>query len=121
MWKPFHDGGWGMYPTLVFGLVAAGAALRYVIRGDGRLRGVIESMVRAVLFVGLAGFVTGLVATSMYILQFQVRGDEVLRTFLIGLGEASYNLALAFTMVSLTHVIVALGRRRQDARELSNP
>jgi heme exporter protein D len=30
----FQMGGWGMYPTLVFGVLALGAALRYAMTGD---------------------------------------------------------------------------------------
>ncbi len=121
MLNAFREGGWGMYPTLVFGLIAIGAALRFAVRSDPKLRGFIASMSRAVFFFGLTGFVTGLIATGTYFETHGVAGADFLPTLVAGVKESTHNLALAFTVLSLVHLAVAVGRRRLDARQPSTP
>jgi hypothetical protein len=114
MLNAFREGGWGMYPTFVFGLIALGTALRFAFRGDARLQGFIESMTRAIFYSGLLGFVTGMIMVARYI---EGHPDmDALRILVEGAGEAVNNLALAFTLISLIHLVMAVGRRRVDAR-----
>jgi len=117
MLEVLREGGWGMYPTLVFGLVALGAALRFAVRADPRLRGFIDSLARAVIFFAVTGFVTGLISTAGYVEAHDLRGGEALMTLMAGAKESLHNLALGFTVVSLVHLAVAVGRRRYDARQ----
>ncbi len=117
MMELLREGGWGMYPTMVFGLVAVGAALRFAIRADPRLRGFVESMARAVTFFAVTGFVTGIISTASYVEAHDLRGWDALMTVLEGTKESLHNLALGFTVVSLVHLAVAVGRRRYDARQ----
>lgn len=116
MFEAIRLGGWGMYPTLVFGLVAVGTAVRFAVRADPRLRGFIESMSRAVLFFAITGFVTGLIATGQYVEAHELREWEALLTIFVGMKEAANNLALGFVVLSLVHLATAIGRRRYDAR-----
>jgi hypothetical protein len=116
MFEAMRDGGWGMYPTLVLGLVALGTALRFAFRADEKLLGFVESMGRAVLYFGLTGFVTALIATGMYVEKQRVVGADLIPTLVMGVKESANNLALAFTVLSLVHLVVAVGRRRVDAR-----
>jgi hypothetical protein len=114
MLNAFHEGGWGMYPTFVLGLITLGTALRFAFRGDGRLLGFVESMTRAILFTGLLGFVTGMIMVGRYVEAHPA--DDAARILVQGAGEAVNNLALAFTMISLIHLVLAVGRRRVDAK-----
>jgi hypothetical protein len=114
MRERFIEGGWGMWPILVLGIVALGLGLRYALTGDGRLRGSLESLARCVLFMALAGFATGLIATC----SFAGSHTELppATTLIEGIKESMNNLALGFLEVALVHLQLAVGRRREDDR-----
>lgn len=115
MMEGFREGGWGMYPILVFGLVSLGAALRYAIRADERLRGFTETMAKAVLFFSLSGFIIGLIATGNYVESNHLTGGEAALTVLQGVKESLNNLAFGTGLLGLVHMAMAVGRRRVDA------
>lgn len=115
MAEMFREGGWGMIPTVLFGLLALGAAFRYAIRTETRLLGFIASLGHAVLFFALSGFTTGVIATVRYVEEHATKGDVSPLTLLTGVRESSNNLAAGFTLLALVHLVVAVGRRRRAA------
>ncbi|UJR86464.1 hypothetical protein [Sandaracinus amylolyticus] len=107
MLEAFRLGGWGMFPTLVFGLLAIAASLRYAVRPDSRFVPLLVSSALLTLAAGSLGFVTGLIATSTYIADAP---DH--RVWLIGLGESLHNLALALILVGSGLVATTVGALR---------
>jgi hypothetical protein len=105
-----------MYPTLVMGIVTLLAALRSAFRVDGRLQGFLNYMNGAVLFSALTGFVTGLISTGQYIESHQLQGGQAVLTALQGAKESTNNLSLGFLLISLSLLVMAVARRRLDAR-----
>lgn len=116
MQDALHQGGWGMVPTLLFGLIALGTALRFAVQGRGRLLGFLESLSRAVLAFSLSAFFTGVVVSLSALEPPSSLGEDTARVLLIGLRDATHNLALGFTLLSLIHLLIAVGRRRLDAQ-----
>src|SRR5258708_19771874 len=61
MSEAFRLGGWGMYPTLLAGVVLVVAAVQYARSPDaGRLR-VVRNLQALALLVGTLGFITGVI------------------------------------------------------------
>ncbi|AKF10118.1 hypothetical protein [Sandaracinus amylolyticus] len=107
MLEAFRLGGWGMFPTLVFGLLAVAASLRYAVRPDTRFVPLLVSSSLLTLAAGSLGFVTGLIASSNYIASAP---DH--RVWLIGLGESLNNVALALILVGAGLVATTIGALR---------
>jgi len=63
MLNAFHLGGWGMYPTLIFGVLAIGAAVHYAWTRERRRLALVGVLSLVTLAAGTLGFVTGMMAT----------------------------------------------------------
>jgi hypothetical protein len=105
----FHQGGWGMYPTLIFGVLAMAAALAYAVRPERRFVPLQISLGIMTLVCGSLGFVTGLIKSLTAI--YQVTPDERF-VWLIGLGESLNNVALALTLIMLAALVTSVGTLR---------
>ena len=117
MSEAFHLGGWGMYPTTLFGLVLLGAAIQYARQPAARRLAVVRHLHALVLMSGTLGVITGMIKTCL-----SVPSNE-LHLVVIGFGESLHNVGLAFVMVILARIIVTLGAARDpDAgSELVDP
>ncbi len=102
----FRDGGWGMFPTLLFGVVLLGAATKYAITPDRRFIPLVLGLGALTLATGGLGFVSGLIATchSVGVDADRLQGQHTLIA-IIGFGESLNNLAFALVFV----VLAALG------------
>lgn len=114
MWNLIIEGGPGMFVILVFGALALATAAWFAWRVEGRVRGFLDGMGRAVLYAALTsacvdfgkviGFVTGRPPEE--------RGV----TLMEGLGESLAPLILGFAVLALVHFLTAIGQRRLDGR-----
>ncbi|MFO0675704.1 MAG: hypothetical protein U0169_04175 [Polyangiaceae bacterium] len=120
MLESFRDGGWGMWPILVFGLLAIVTAFQFAVRGDTKVLRFVESLAKCVLFASVTGFVTGLIATSRYFQTHEHPGDEGIRILVQGTAESANDLAFGFAMLTVIHLVLAVGKRRYDARGTSD-
>jgi hypothetical protein len=102
-------GGPGMVPTMLFGLVLVGAAVRYATRPEPRLVPLLASLGMMTLFSGALGFTVGMIKSCAAI--GQVGPDERFVT-VIGLGESLHNVALSLTMCLLAAMAAAVGASR---------
>ena len=109
MIEAFHLGGWGMYPTALFGLLLLGASARYAFRPDSRWIPLQIALGIVTLTTGAAGFVTGLIATTVHLEQV---GDRIAIIGAVGFGESLYNVALALGLVALAGIAATLGAAR---------
>lgn len=105
----FRSGGWGMYPTLVFGLLMIAASVAYAFKPERRLVPLQISLGIMTLVAGSLGFVTGLIKSLGAI--HQVPADQRF-IWLIGLGESLNNVALALTLVMLGALAISVGALR---------
>lgn len=119
MMELFAEGGWGMYPVLVFGLLLVGTSARYAWDGEPmRLRFALA--LSALLIVStLNAMLTDLAAVFDYVSDPARTPDAALaRTLCTGLKESTRPGALGGALLSLALVFVAVGVYRGVQREL---
>jgi hypothetical protein len=113
----FKEGGWGMLPILVMGLVLVWAAVRYAIDSE-------PVRLRFVAALGLALTVTTLHATwtclAAVFRYLQTVPDAKLgKTLVTGLMESTRPATLGGALLSLALILVAVGAYRSSRRELA--
>jgi len=113
----FIEGGWGMFPVLVMGLLLVWAAVRYAIDGE-------PVRLRFITALGVALVVTMLHATwtclaaVLHFLQ-TVPDAEFRRTLMTGLMESTRPATLGGALLALALIAVAVGAYRSSRRELA--
>lgn len=105
MLEGFRDGGWGMFPTLVFGLLMVAAAIRYAARPEARFLPLMWGLGALTVSSGALGFVTGLITTFHYVAAHNEPGNVALQ----GAGESLNNLAFALMFVVLASLAASFG------------
>ncbi|MBX7191836.1 MAG: hypothetical protein K1X94_07250 [Sandaracinaceae bacterium] len=119
MMQMWIEGGWGMFPVLVFGLITMFAAGRYAIDGQTpRLRFV--AAMSGVLVVSMAHSMLTNVAAVFSFLQDPARAPDAdfSRILCTGLMESTRPGALGGALLVLTLVLVAVGVYRAGQKEL---
>lgn len=114
MGEAFHNGGWGMFPTALMGLVLLVAAALYAARPDVRRLGVTIALAVMTLLAGTLGFVTGLMKTLDGAGNHKFEGSSV-DIAMIGTSESLNNIALALVLLVLATILVTIGAGRQRA------
>src|SRR5262245_19554125 len=111
MGEAFHQGGWGMYPTLIAGLVLVGCSVRYAQAPDAARALVVRRLSLLTFVVGCLGFTAGLIKTTTS--AAELPPNEVLATLAMGFGESLNNvgMALGFLVVSLIATSIGAARR----------
>ncbi len=107
----FRDGGWGMYPTTIFGVLLVAASLAYAIFPQRRFVPLVVSMGVVTFGSGCLGCVTGFVNTFRYV--GEVAADKQHAITLLGIAESLNNVVLAFMFLVFTSLIVSVGALRQ--------
>lgn len=107
MLESFRLGGWGMYPTLIFGVIAIVTALVYAARPERRFVPMVVATSVLTMTAGALGFVTGCIATAQYVDRVS---DQ--RLIVVGVGESLHNVALALVLVAFALLAVVLGALR---------
>ncbi len=108
MGEAFHDGGFGMIPTAIFGLMLIAAAIRYAVTPERRFVPLMTSLGVLTLSSGCFGFVRGLMQSISAVGPNQTERP----IWVIGLGETSNNLALASALVAAAAMIATVGSLR---------
>jgi hypothetical protein len=110
----FHMGGWGMWPTLICGVLLIGAAVWYAVQPARRLGPLLVSL-------GLMTFISGLLGLSMGVIKSLLPMGQLAPDArfipLIGIAESMYNIVWAFCLIMIAAVIGAVGAWRL-ARQL---
>src|SRR5262249_53909638 len=65
MLEAFRLGGWGMFPTLIFGVLMIAATVRYAVRPERRFVPLQVTLGLLTLAAGCLGFVTGMIKTFL--------------------------------------------------------
>jgi hypothetical protein len=107
----FRIGGYGMWPTLAFGLLMFAAALRYAGRPERKRVPLVVSLGVLTLASGLCGFITGLIKSFEAVGQV---GPDDRFIAIIGLGESLHNVALALICIALATLAAVVGAYRMS-------
>ena len=109
MREAFHLGGFGMYPTLVFGLLLLAASFRYAVKPERRFVPLLMSLGLVTLMSGCLGFSLGLMKS------FGAMGEVVSESkwiWMIGASEALNNVALALILALIGGIAASVGALR---------
>jgi hypothetical protein len=112
-----REGGWGMWPILLLGVVAVGAAGRYAARPERNTLGFV-----AALWLTLAATVAHAtltdVAAVFHYFQDEARSpnEQFARLLVVGLKESTRPFALGGVFLTLVPLLVAVGISRSAAR-----
>lgn len=112
----FKNGGFGMWPVLVFGLITVATAGYYAFRAQAQVKGFIEWMSRTVLFASLTGTITGIATTLGYVTSDKCPRSELTVTTMMGIRESLSNAIMGFAFLTVIFLLTAIGQRRLDAK-----
>ena len=120
MQEAFRHGGWGMYPTLLVGLVLVISSLAYAWRPDRHGALIARRLAILTSLVSVLGFTTGVIKcfTSVAGSDWRV-SQEVVN----GVGEALNCIGLGMVLLTLSCLLSVIGAIRARARgaELLSP
>lgn len=106
----FREGGFGMYPTALFGLSALVLSAWYAIRPLPRLLPLVKGLGAAALLAGLLGTTMGIKATVTAIAASpELAPDRMPLIAMAGVGESINNLVLALVLTVLVALAVGVG------------
>ncbi|WP_437563382.1 hypothetical protein [Sorangium sp. So ce542] len=109
MVEAFHMGGWGMYPTLVFGPLLLAASVRYAVSPERRFVPLQVSLGILTLVSGGLGFVSG---TIKSLTLMGAVPPDARWLWIVGLGESLNNVALALALLILSALAATVGAYR---------
>ena len=111
MKQAFIEGGWGMYPILVFGLALLAAAGRHALSPDRKALPVIRALGVVTLVAGVLGFVTGVSTTARCL--GEVPEGRMPAIALAGVGESLNDVAFALCFLVVAGLCVAVAALRE--------
>ena len=112
MVKMFVAGGYAMWMIAILGVACLITAVRFAMRGEPRLLGVMRALSWAVVFSTLSGISSDLTATFLHVARDPDWSKEPLLPLLMGFGESLTPATLGFSLLAICWIIVAVGVRR---------
>ena len=106
----FQDGGWGMFPTLLFGLILLGVSARFAHAPERRLVPLLVALNWLTLTSGVLGFVSGIIVTCRALSGEGI--TESARIAFEGTAESLYNVAFALLFGMVAALTATLGTWR---------
>jgi hypothetical protein len=104
------EGGWTMWPILIFGLVCVGAAVHFARRPSGDRLACVGAMWLTVLCAAAHGMITDAAAVFHALADPTLFSDsQLVRVLFVGLKEASRPGALAGIFLTLGALVVTIG------------
>jgi hypothetical protein len=103
----------------IVGLAALATAIRFVVRPTEHGLGVVRPLSAATTFATLGAFLHGVATALVNVVQGLEQAPDAAATskawtvFLAGLAEATVPLILAFALLAVTWLLVAVGLRKQ--------
>ncbi len=110
----FAEGGFGMFPTAIFGLFFFALAVLHAMRPDRKLGTVVVLLGAITIGAGLLGLCMGLSSTTRYLSQ--VPPADQLIVFAAGTSESLNNLILALLVFIPSGLVGAIGAYRASRR-----
>lgn len=106
----FQEGGWGMWPTLIFGTAALALAVRHAVSPKKELLPLILGVGSATIFAGWLGMTIGVMTSIRYVQNHPL--PERGAILMIGVGESLQNIALALVLSVLVALMTGFGSWR---------
>jgi hypothetical protein len=110
MQEAFHHGGWGMFPTLFFGVILNVAAIQFARQANRPRLRLIKSLGLLTVLAGMLGFTAGCIKSFTSLGSYE--GSDGHIAALIGVGESANNLGLAMAMLVIAAIAVSIGVAR---------
>ncbi len=109
-----HEGGWGMWPILLLGLVALASAVRYAIRPERLCLRFLAVLWVTLLSAVVHATVTDVAAVFRYF-EDPVRApdNQIVRMLFMGLKESTRPAALGGVFLTLVPLLAAVGVYRE--------
>jgi hypothetical protein len=105
LYAHFRDGGWGMFPTLLFGLLLLAAAGKYAVDPHRRYVPLLVALNVLTLACGALGFASGVIVTAGALDAVK----EPTNISFLGVGESMNNIAFALVFVAMGALGLTLG------------
>jgi hypothetical protein len=112
----FRDGGWGMYPTAIFGVVLLVASVRFAWTPERRHLGFIFGMWATTLVQILHATWTDFAAVAHALQSGEIPDHELTRTFFEGFKESTRPGMFGGVFLVLALLFVSIGLHRASAR-----
>lgn len=106
----FREGGFGMFPTLIFGVLLVAAAVAYAVRPERRFVPLLVTLGVVTLGSGCLGVVMGFISTFQYL--HQVAAADQFTIMVTGVAESLTNIVLALVLLVLASLVTAVGALR---------
>ena len=111
MWSNFYAaGGWGMYPTTVFGFLLLAASVLHAIRPQPKTARLALTLGIVTFAAGLLGAFVGICNSMHYIPQ--VDHGSQLEILALGCEESLHDVVLSLMLVVLAGLIAGVGTLR---------
>jgi hypothetical protein len=115
----FVAGGYGMYPTTVFGALLVAAGIAYALFPERRFVPLLISLGVAVFGSGALGTVAGFITTFQAIQKLPADSQHAVT--LMGISESLNNAAWAFVFIVLATLIASAGALRLALKSKATP
>lgn len=116
MWSNFYfEGGFGMYPTTIFGILLVAAAVVYLLRLKRDFARLILSLGLLTLVSGALGSGMGIINTFHYLQR--VAPAEQFKLAALGCAESLNNMVLALIFLAFALLLVCIGSVRAVRQE----
>lgn len=121
MLDAFRLGGWGMYPTLIAGLILMFSAIQFARHPEAARLRVVRFLSVLVLLTSTLGFVTGVIKTCTSVTP--ELGPDLGMTVVIGVGESLVNIGAGLVWLVMATIVTTYGaaRSRNSGAELTDP
>jgi hypothetical protein len=106
----FTAGGFGMYPTLVFGFFLVGCSILFMVRSETRYLAPLLGLGACTASAGLLGLCSGVMNTLRYLKN--VPADDRLMAIALGTEESLHCLMLALILLVVAGIFVTIGTVR---------
>ena len=111
MWNDFFaDGGWGMYPTALFGFLFVASGFLYAFRPESRFVPIVFCAGVAALGAGVLGTAVGFITTFRYV-QTVAPADQV-KIAVLGCAESLNDTVLALMLAIPSALLTLIGAGR---------
>jgi hypothetical protein len=105
-----RDGGFGMFPTLAFGVLSVLSAIVIAFRPDKRFVPMVMALGVTTFGSGMLGTVMGIISTLRAVAQVP-ETDRAMIT-MVGAAESLNNMVLSLVLVVLTGLIASVAAAR---------
>jgi hypothetical protein len=110
----FIEGGFGMFPVLLFGCLFVASAVLQALRPDRRLWQLVGWLGAMTAGGGVLGFSMGVINTSRYLEK--VPAADQLQISMIGVAESLHNVVLAMVLLVIGAIAASVGGFRVSRR-----